>query len=393
MLPKYYEFHNPVKILSGFNALENIPYEITFLGGKRPMIVTDKGISSAGLVKTVIDACGDSGIVFSGIFDDVPSDSSTDTVNAAAKQFKETGADSLIAIGGGSVLDTAKGINIVVTEGGVNLKDFAGADRLVRKMKPYIAVPTTSGTGSEVTVAAVIADTGKHRKMLFTSSRLLPDVAVLDPRMTMTLPPYITAATGMDALTHAIEAYTCLQKNPISDAYATTAISLMRGYLLQTIEKSTPENRLALANASCMAGAAFSNSMVGMIHSLGHALGGVCRVPHGVAMNIFLPHALEYNMRKIPGLIGELLLYVSGSEVFSSTPDEDRPEMTIKGIRELQMKLKNKCGLPMTLKEASVSRDSFSLIAEAAINDGSIVHNPEEMDYNDAMNVLEKAYE
>jgi len=393
MIPEYYEFHNPVKIISGFNALENIPHELLFLGGSRPMIVTDKGIVGAGLLKVMIDACSDSGVRFSSVFDDVPSDSSKDTVNTAAKIFHETGSDSLVAIGGGSVIDTAKGINIVVTEGGTDLSDFAGADRLVKRMKPFIAVPTTSGTGSEVTVAAVIADMDKHRKMLFTSSRLLPDVAVLDPRMTLNLPPYITASTGMDALTHAIEAYICLQKNPISDTYANAAISLVCENLVETIRKSTPKRRLALANASCLAGSAFSNSMVGMVHSLGHALGGVCRVPHGVAMNIFLPHALEYNMKKVPDLIGELLLFISGSETYASTVSAERPSRTIHEIRQMQKTLKSLSGLPYNLKDVSVSKNSFREIATAALNDGSIVHNPEEVDFDDAMMILEKAYE
>ena len=220
MIPAYYEYYNPVKILSGRQALDNIPYELENLGCRRPIIITDKGIVEAGLVKTVLNAWAGSDLVVGALYDETPPDSSNVVVNQVAEIYRRNNCDSIVAVGGGSVLDTAKGVNIVITEETDDLMRFIGAERLRKKMRPFIAVPTTSGTGSEVTMVAVIANLEKKCKMAFTSYMLFPDVAVLDPRMTMTVPPHITAATGMDALTHAVEAYSCLQKNPLSDGYA-----------------------------------------------------------------------------------------------------------------------------------------------------------------------------
>jgi len=214
MLPKYYEFYNPVKINSGDEALETIPYELKLLNAKRPIIVTDKGIVNAGLLDILLKSFSDSELIVGAIYDETPPDSSLKTVNDIVKLYKENNCDSIIALGGGSAMDTAKGVNIVVSENDNDLKKFMGVDRVKANQKPLIAIPTTSGTGSEVTLVAVIKDEVNDVKMPFTSNLLLPKVAVIDPRLTMSLPQMITTTTGVDALTHAIEAYTCLQKKP-----------------------------------------------------------------------------------------------------------------------------------------------------------------------------------
>ena len=284
MLPDYYEFICPVKILSGLKALSNLPYELTMLGAKRPLIVTDKGVVGAGLLKLVKEAFSESDIEAGIVFDETPPDSGSAVVNKVAKLFKDNKCDSFVAVGGGSVIDTAKCANMIVVEGTSDLMKFQGVDRLEKDMKPFIAIPTTAGTGSEVTSAAVIYDEASHTKMAFTSSKLFPNAAILDPRMTMTMPPKISAATGMDALTHAAEAYYCLAKNPVSDGYAIAAIRLIFEYLLKSVkEPNNKEARLAMLNAATLAGMAFSNSLVGVVHGIAHATGGVARVPHGVA--------------------------------------------------------------------------------------------------------------
>jgi alcohol dehydrogenase len=230
--------------------------------------------------------------------------------------------------------------------------------------------------------------------MAFTSYHLMPRVAILDPRMTQTLPPRITAATAMDALTHAVESYICLQKNPVSDAFALSAIELIRDNLVDVVKDGkNPQGRLALANAACLAGIAFSNSMVGMIHALGHACGGVAGIPHGVAMSIFLPHGLEYNLDKAGDRIARLLLPLTGPQVFARTPPYEMASKTIAAIRRLQEELHHLAGLPRTLKEAGVASEALPQIAETAIGDGSVVFNPEEMDRDDALKVLQKAYQ
>ncbi len=208
------------------------------------------------------------------------------------------------------------------------------------------------------------------------------------------MPPHITAATGMDALTHAVEAYICLQKNPLSDVHATAAITLIRENLLKAVKDGKDsEARLAMANAACLAGAAFSNSMVGIVHSLGHATGAVCHVPHGLAMSIFLPHCLEYNMVKCSANIAELLLPLAGPEEYVRTSSSERATRTVDVIRRFQKELYGLCKLPMTLKDAGVPKDKLGQIARTAINDGSVTMNPVEMDFDDALSILKKAYE
>lgn len=394
MIPSYFEFFNPVKIISGTRAIDNLPFELETMGAKRPLVVTDKGVVGAGLLKILHQAFSDSEITIKAVFDRTPADSSLSAVKEIAGLYRACNCDSFIAIGGGSAIDTAKGANMAVTLDTDDLAKFAGVQVLNRPMKPFAVIPTTAGTGSEVTMAAMILDTDRNLKMAFTSGYLLPNLAVLDPRMTLTLPPLITAATGMDALAHAMEAYTGLQKNPISDAFSMAAIRLIAAMLPKAVEKADdPDVRIALANASTMAGIAFSNSMVGMVHSLGHATGGVCHVPHGIAMSIFLPHGLEYNLDKEPERIGELLLPMAGESVYFNCPKSMRALKTIQAVRALQQKLRQFCTLPMTLKDAGVPRSKLDLIADKTLDDGALGFNPAAVDREDALKILIKAYE
>jgi len=390
-MKSYFEFVNPVKIVAGYKALENIPNELEDLNCKHPMIITDKGVEQVGLLQKVIEAFTGSGIVISCVYTDVPPDSGVETVKKAVAVYTENNCDSLIAIGGGSVIDTAKGINILASLGGTDLIAYSGAGALTKKLNPFLVVPTTSGTGSEVTLVAVIMDHANSRKLLFVSPRLLPDAAILDPRMTLTLPPYITAFTAMDALTHAIEAYTCLGKNPISDAYAQTAIKSINEKLLIAVKNpQNEEARLSLAVAATCAGVAFSNSMVGLVHSLGHALGAVCHVPHGVAMNIFLIPVLEFNIEKIRTALGELL------PLFSRDINVEKgkeAEAVIEIIKLLQKELHDLVQLPLTLNETKkVNKNQLVQIAETAINDASIAYNPRECSLSQALAIIEKSF-
>ncbi|PID77983.1 MAG: alcohol dehydrogenase [Deltaproteobacteria bacterium] len=393
MIPSYYEFYNPVKIISGNKAIDNIPYELDLLGASRPLLITDNGIEQAGLLKVFLGGLKGSEIEIGAICRDIPSDSSMKIVGEIADIFRENKCDSIIALGGGSPIDTAKGVNILVGENSNDLMQFEGADRLKKPLKPFIVVPTTAGTGSEATLVAVIYNEETKVKMEFISSYLLPSIAVIDPRMTETMPPKITAATGMDALTHAVEAYTCLQKNPVSDSYAFSAVKIIGENLIGAVESGKDKKtRLAMANAATMAGIAFSNSMVGGIHALGHAAGAVARVHHGVAMSIFLPHCLEYNFEKIKDFLEELLLPFAGPEIFASTPKEKRGEKFIYEIKNFQKKLEEMAGLPMRLKDAGVTENMIEKIAKGAVNDGAQMMNPEDITYDDAVKILKKAF-
>jgi len=401
-IPEYYEFCARVKILSGMKALEKIPPAIASMNVKKPMIISDMGVSKAGLIKLVVSAMKGK-LKTDAVYDRVPPDSEYKVVDEIARIYKSKKCDAIIAIGGGSVMDTAKGVNIVVSLGGDSIAQFEGAGAVRRKLNPLIAIPTTAGTGSEVTMAAVIANHDEKIKVAFMSGFLLPDIAVLDPRMTKTLPGHLTASTGMDAMTHACEAYFCLAKNPLSDSTALMAIELISRNLLNVVKKPGDlEGRLALANAATLAGMSFSNSMVGMVHNLGHATGGVCNVPQGTCMSLFLPYGLEYNLHKAAPVIGELLYPLAGAEVYAGTPEYERPFKAIEYIRKMNQDLYDATGGRhfRFLKEIvdrdgkpMVPREILPDIARTAQSDGAKVFNPEEVSYDDALMVLEHAWE
>lgn len=394
MLPEYYEYFNPVKILSGYQAVDNLAYELQILQLKKPLLVSDQGVSKAGLLDIVVKAFDDTDIVIGAIFDQVPTDSSLIVVNRIAQIFREEQCDCLIAVGGGSVIDTSKGVNIVVSHESGDIKDFMGSETLHTPLKPLFVVPTTSGTGSEVTMAAVIRDTEREIKLPFTSSRLAPYAAILDARMTLKLPPMFSAATGMDALTHAVESYTCLQKNPLSDAYAWMSIKMIGSYLLRVVEEpSNREARLGMANASCMAGLAFSNGMVGAVHAFAHATGGLYHIPHGIANSIYLPFVLEYNLPKISHLLEELLYPLAGEETFLRTPQRERAQAFIDVIIDLKQKLYETSKLPRTLKEAQMPHGNFEILARRTLDDGGMLLNPLDIPLEDAIEIIRKAYE
>lgn len=399
-IPPYFEFNCGVKIVSGFKALEKISGELSLLGAVKPMIITDKGVEAAGIVKLVLAA---SKIKPAAVFSEVPPDSDLKIVSKAALIYNSRNCDSIIAIGGGSVLDSAKGVNILVSGNSRDITKFAGYNTIRKKLKPLAAIPTTAGTGSEVTQIAVVKDNEKKVKMTFVSPFLIPDFAVLDPRVTKSLPAHLTAATAMDALSHAVEAYTCLGKNPVSDFAALKAIELIRLNLLNVIKKpGDADGRLSLANAALIAGAAFSNSMTGMVHNLGHAVGAVCGVPHGVCMAILLPYGLEYNFHKTAAYTAELLLPLAGPRTYSDTPKKDRALKTIELIRKMNEDLHEATSgkHARSFKEIlnrdgiqAVPEDRLPEIAKAALSDAAHFYNPEYSDFNDNLFVLKRAYE
>ena len=394
MSNNFYEFFCPVKIIAGQAALEHAPFELGARGGSKALVITDSGIKAAGLLDHVLTAFENSQVEIATVFDQVLPDSSLTLVRDIANVYRQHGCDSIIAVGGGSVIDTSKGVNILVSEGGDDLLAYSGHGCLKRPLKPLFVIPTTAGTGSEVTSVAVISDIENGRKVGFSSHFLFPDVAILDPRMTQSLPPHITAMTAMDALTHACEAAIGLAKNPISDAYAHGAIKKISQHLMSVMDNPGDlDGRMELAQAATMAGIAFSNSMVGVIHALGHSVGAICHLPHGMCMSIFLPYALEYNLETCGEEIADLLLPLAGAERFAQVPEQQRAETSISVIREIRDQLYQHCQLPRTLKETGkVQKDQFEAIAKATLNDGSIIFNAKEVDFDDAMNLLKAAW-
>lgn len=394
MAKPYYEFFCPVKVIAGNAALEHIPFELDSMGSKKPLIITDKGVRSNGLLAPVEAAFASTNVEIGYIFDEVPPDSSLETVQAVAEAYRAHSCDAIIAIGGGSVIDTSKAANILVSENADDLLQYSGAHNLPRPLKPFFVIPTTSGTGSEVTMVAVVSDTKNNVKMAFASKYLMPSAAILDPRMTQTLPPHLTAMTAMDAMTHAVEAYTCLAANPISDAYATAAIKKISENIFKVLDNpKDAQGRLELAQASTMAGIAFSNSMVGIVHSLGHALGAVAHLPHGLCMNLFLPYVLDFNKDVNGDKIADLLLPLAGADIYSQTPAELRADKAIAVINTMRDRIYALTKLPRSLQETGkVTESQFDEIAEKALNDGSIIFNPKETSLDDLKSILEKAW-
>ncbi|MFQ2036583.1 iron-containing alcohol dehydrogenase [Aeromonas veronii] len=393
-MSRYYDFFCPVKLLAGEQALEQLASELASLGARRPLLLTDKGVNATGLATLLANVLAEGELPVAAIWDEIPADSSTAVVERIAKRYRELDCDSLVALGGGSVIDTAKAVNILTSMGGDHLLDYSGAGCLTRPLKPLAVVPTTAGTGSEVTLVAVIKDEASGRKVPFTSPFLLPQLAVLDPRLTQGLPLNITAATAMDAMTHAIEAFIGTAKNPVSDALALMAVEKIASALPQIIHD--PQNkqlRLQLAEGSTLAGMAFSNSMVGLVHALGHSLGARCHLPHGLCMNLFLPTVLDYNRPEVDSELARLLLPLVGAEHFAATPAHQRAEATITAIRTLRDTLWQAVKLPRTMSEAGVSdRSLLTEIRDLAINDGALLFNRKDADREQLLTLLERAW-
>ncbi|EPX9363953.1 iron-containing alcohol dehydrogenase [Aeromonas veronii] len=393
-MSRYYDFFCPVKLLAGEQALEQLASELASLGARRPLLLTDKGVNATGLATLLANVLAEGDLPVAAIWDEIPADSSTAVVERIAKRYRELDCDSLVALGGGSVIDTAKAVNILTSMGGDHLLDYSGAGCLTRPLKPLAVVPTTAGTGSEVTLVAVIKDETSGRKVPFTSPFLLPQLAVLDPRLTQGLPLNITAATAMDAMTHAIEAFIGTAKNPVSDALALMAVEKIASALPQIIHD--PQNkqlRLQLAEGSTLAGMAFSNSMVGLVHALGHSLGARCHLPHGLCMNLFLPTVLDYNRPEVDSELARLLLPLVGAERFAATPAHQRAEATITAIRTLRDTLWQAVKLPRTMSEAGVSdRSLLTEIRDLAVNDGALLFNRKDADREQLLTLLERAW-
>lgn len=390
-MSKYFEFDTKAKVLSGDKALSRVSYELSIRGKERPFVMSDKGLWGLGVTKSAIKSMNLENYT---LFTDIPVDSSTETVNNATIAYKANNCDCVIAIGGGSVIDTAKGVILSIVSGQSDIEKIEGADAIKKENSSlFIAVPTTAGTGSEMTSVAVIKSAIKASKLEYISTFILPDISVIDPSMTVSLPKKTTASTAIDALTHCIEAYTCLMKNPISDAYAICAIKLIIGNLFKAIENGKDEEaRWNLANAAMLAGAAFSNSMVGAVHSIGHALGAVCHVAHGDAMAILLPSVLKLNLEKCDNLYGELLCFVN-EERFIKTSVQDRGKVFIEEIEKLLSLLHEQTELPVRLSQTGkVEEANFEEIALKAMADGSNIVNPVALNNERILKVLKEAF-
>ncbi len=391
MLPLFFEFHSPTKVVYGPGLVSDLHAELSQVGARRYLLVSDRGLEKLGLPARVAASLEDAGVQVVGSFLDVPENSELGAVRACADEAAAVGAEGLVALGGGSVIDTAKCANILLSEGGDLVDDYSGAGTLTRPLRPLVAIPTTAGTGSEVTQAAVILDEAGSVKLSFSDKFLLPTLAVLDPELTVSLPPRLTASTAMDALTHAVESYVSPQWSPMSEALAAGAVRLIFDHLEAAVaDGSDLEARGALLTAAAMAGIAFSHAMVGCVHGMAHAVGGLCHVPHGEANAILLPHGLEYNRDVVEERLAGLAPFVNGL-----TSEEDRldpADRVIAAIRNLAGRL-NKAGVLATrLRDVGVPEERLEAVAAATVMDGTSFYNPREVVADEILRHLRNAY-
>lgn len=306
-----YGFFIPSVTLIGIGAAKQIPEKIKALGASKPLIVTDKGITQAGITKEITSLL-DAAKMKYVVFDETIPNPTDKNVHDGVEVYKKNKCDSLISLGGGSSHDCGKGIGLVVANGG-KIHDYEGVDKSTKPMPPYLAVNTTAGTASEMTRFCIITDTSRHVKMAIIDWRVTPGIAVDDPLLMVGMPPALTAATGMDALTHAVEAYVSTIATPMTDSAAEKAIELIAKFLRPAVANGADiEAREGMCFAQYLAGMAFNNASLGHVHAMAHQLGGFYDLPHGECNAILLPHVERFNLiakldrfTKIAQLMGE----------------------------------------------------------------------------------------
>ena len=382
---------NRPRIMYSPGIRSEVGYEMGLLGGKRAVIFTDKGLVSAGITEMVAEEVRKSKVELAGIFDNIIQDARIDIINGGAAYYRSCGADCMIAVGGGSVMDTAKAVNIMIGGGHEDfqpLADQAGLWEGAKQLPPHIAFPTTAGTGCEVTNAMVVLDLNAHAKLSVTHPYCNADLAMLDPELTVKLPAKITAFTGIDALTHAIEGITSTGAEPVADALGLHAVRLIFKYL--PIAVKNPEDIMArgyMLIASTIAGMCFVNTMTGGVHATAHALGALYGIPHGLANSIMLPIVMDFNASDVPQRY-MMIADAMGLDITGKKPAE-AAKMAVKAV----VGLKKKIGLTDTLKDFKVPKDRDQLmpLVELAAADGQVGYNPHYLEEEDILKLFMKA--
>ena len=380
-----YQFQTPTKIISGIGSTAEIIKELNDLHAKKVLLITDPGLVQAGVAQQVVEMLKQAAVEVE-IFDAVEPDPSIQVATKAAEMAKNVKANVLIALGGGSAIDTAKSAALLVTNGGY-LKDYAGVNKVVKPILPLIAVPTTAGTGSEVTIFAVMSDPEKQEKFTISSALIAPAVAVLDPLLTLKLPPSVTAFTGMDALTHAIEAFTSSVAQPATDALALSAIKLVLKHLPVAVGRG--DNIMArdgMLQASLLAGIAFNNAFLGLAHAIASPLGGHFHVPHGLANAVMLPYVMEYNLPTAVRRYAEIGCAL-GLQAVGDTP-RAVAEKTVAAITQLARDI----NIPEKLSNIGAKEELLPLVARDALKSIQLKFNVRNASEKEILALLQKAY-
>lgn len=392
----FFTWSNRPRILFSPGVRSEIGFEMTELfrlnqiKSNNVVIITDKGIVDAGVADMVIEEVEKSDLKLVGIFDKIIQDARIDLINEGAEYYRKVEADAMIVVGGGSVMDSAKGINILIGSDKNDFQPLAEQGGLwddARPLPPHIALPTTAGTASEVTHAIVALDPVEKVKLQITHP-YNADVAMLDPELTVKLPPKLTAFTGMDALTHAIESITSTGAEPIADALGLHAIRLIFKYLPICVKE--PENIIArgyMLIASTMGGMCFGNTQLGAVHSTAHSLGAHYGIPHGLGNAIMLPHVMEYNIEESPERY-MMIADAMGINVNDMNPLE-ASMLAIQAVRDLNKEI----GITETLSNFDVPNDKEKLMptVELCAGDSQLSYNPRYLEEEDILNILLKA--
>ncbi len=374
-----FSFELPTRIEFGAGVSDSVADSLVELGCKRPLVVTDPGIISAGILDRVNGNLVRAGLDFR-VFSSVepnPKDSNVMEGAAVAIEFE---ADSLLAVGGGSPIDCAKGIGVIVTHGG-SIRDYEGRKAVCKDTLPMVAIPTTSGTGSEVTFSSVITDSREKFKFSIRHPLIAAKIALCDPEMTSSMPPMLTAATGMDALVHAIEGFTALSSEPVADACALHGIEIITANLVRAVKNGKDmEARAAMLAGSILAGISFSHSDVASVHCIAEALGGMYDAPHGLCNAVALATVMEYNR---PWCIERYARIASSMGCSFRTPEEGA-EMAVEKVSLLT----RETGLP-PFSSLGVRKEDMETIALNSAKNGSNGSNPRPMGRDEYMELLE----
>lgn len=379
-----FTFSIPQHIVFGQGMLEKLPELAERIGGKKAFIISGPHLSKIGLVEKCMEALKTAGILCAA-FTDTEGNPSTDTVDKAMKGFQESGADFIVAFGGGSPLDVAKAVATVGTYGG-QITDYEGVGKVPGPVIPMIAIPTTAGTGSEVTAFSVITDHSRNYKLTVGSNYLLPQYAILDPKLLTSVPMKIAAACGIDAMVHALEAYLSLAASPFSDMMALKALELIGGNLRAYIaNRGNMDAAEAMLQGSLFAGIAFSHARLGDVHAMSHPVSAYFDVPHGLANAILLPTIVTYNELADQGKYYDIYYCIATCPV-------SRHLFTPHMLTEEILTLNRDLGIPGSLSEVGVKEEFFEMMAEDAMKSGNIAVNPRSTTKEDILKLYKKAY-
>lgn len=375
----------PTDIHFGFGAVQSLPERVRAIGGRHVFVVTDPGVRTAGLLDRLSGPLDQAGIPVT-VFDRVTADSSSTLIVEAGKTLAESGADVVVGLGGGSALDTAKAVAALATNPGSPL-DYVGLHKVTVRPLPVVAVPTTAGTGSEVTLWSVFTDDGRRLKVAIGGLLMYPAVALCDPGLTLGLPRPLTAATGMDALGHAIECYTNTACQPISASLALRAIELIGAHLRTAASNGRDrEARYAMMLASTMAGVAMNSTRLGLAHALAMPLGsGALKIPHGIAIAVTLPHVMEFNHRAAPDRFAAVARALG--EPVDGLLMLDAAARAACAVRRLAEAI----GIPGGLSEFGLNDDLIPGVVDEAMKSGNVTVNPRRTSRDELAGVLRRA--